>query len=121
MTINQRIDTLIKELNITQTAFAKSVNVTQAYISKVIRTGNPSDLFINTVCMVHNISEEWLRYGKGNMYLPVTEEERYSKNIAKLQRADDETIMRWVNAIAETNPAALAEVESFMKRLLNIE
>lgn len=121
MTINQRIQEVIDSLGITKTAFATSINVSQQYISKIVRTGNPSDLFINTVCMVHNISEEWLRYGKGNMYLPVTEEERYSKNIAKLQRADDETIMRWVNAIAETNPAALAEVESFMKRLLNIE
>lgn len=121
MTINQRIQEIIDYLGMTKTAFATSINVSQQYISKIVRTGNPSDLFINSVCMVHNINEDWLRYGKGNMHLPSTEEERYAKNVARLQRADDETIMRWVNAIAETNPDALVEIESFMKKLLNIE
>lgn len=121
MTINQRIEQIVNDSKMTKTAFAKSVNVSQQYISKIIRTGNPSDLFINTVCEKHNISEEWLRYGKGMMRPPVTEEDRFSKNIAKLQRTDDETIMRWVNMIAETNPEALKEIESFMKKALGIE
>ena len=52
---------------------------------------------------------------------PISGEERYSINIAKLQRTDDETIIRWVNAIAETKPEILKEIESFMKKILNIE
>lgn len=121
MTINQRIEQIINDLGLTKTAFAKTVNVSQAYISKIVRTGSPSDLFINNICMVHNINEEWLRYGKGEMRPPVTAEDRFSKNIAKLQRTDDETIMQWVNAIAETNPEALKEIEEFMKKLLNLK
>lgn len=121
LTINQRIEKVIEELGVTKTAFAKSVNVSQQYISKIIRTGNPSDLFISNVCMIHNISEEWLRYGKGDIHPTLSKEDRYSQNIAKLQRADDETIMHWVNAIAETSPDALKEIELFMKKLLNIE
>ena len=48
---------------------------------------------------------------------PISDEEQYSINIAKLQRTDNETIIRWVNAIAETKPELLKEIESFMKKI----
>ncbi len=38
---------------------------------------------------------------------------RYFSNVRKLQRADDETIMHWVNAIAETYPNVLKQIEEF--------
>ena len=50
-----------------------------------------------------------------------TPDDRYAINVAKLQRTDDETIIRWVNAIAETSPDALREIEGFMKRLLGLD
>lgn len=55
------------------------------------------------------------------MHPPVTEENRFLKNIAKLKRTDDETIMRWINMIAETNPKTLKEIETFMKKFLGVE
>ena len=55
------------------------------------------------------------------MTIETTQEERFATNIAKLQRTDDETIIKWVDAIAETSPEALKQVEMFMKRLLGIE
>ena len=51
------------------------------------------------------------------MKLEDREDNRYLSNVGKLQRADDETIMRWVNAIAETDPKVLKAVEEFMKKL----
>lgn len=47
--------------------------------------------------MKHGISEEWLRTGNGDMYSPISQDERYAIHVGKLQHADDDTIIRWVN------------------------
>lgn len=66
-TINDRIAIVIENTQKTKTAFAESLNVSQQYISKLIRKGNPSDLLISNICEKYRIDEEWLRTGKGNM------------------------------------------------------
>lgn len=66
-TINDRIRILLDESGKTRTAFAESLKVSQQYISKLIRTGNPSDLLISDICEKYNINEHWLRTGEGKM------------------------------------------------------
>lgn len=106
-----------------QTAIAKKTNVTSAYIWKILNNDSvrPRDLFIDSVCREYNINEKWLRTGEGEMQATISQDERFAINVGKLQRTDDETIIRWVNMIAETNPEVLKDIESFMKKLLNIE
>lgn len=105
-----------------QNDFAQEIKLTQGHVSDIenLRKG-VSERIVEIICLKFGINEEWLRTGKGDMKNPISGEERYSINIAKLQRTDDETIIRWVNAIAETKPEILKEIESFMKKILNIE
>lgn len=68
-TINDRLGFLIEDhLKMTKTAFAKSLKVSQQYISKLIKTGNPSDILIDDICEKYNVNEEWLRTGEGEMF-----------------------------------------------------
>ncbi len=121
-TIGQRIR-IIRNSSVekSQKNFGAKIGLKPNSISD-IETGKntPTDQTIKAICREFGINEEWLRTGKGKMNIEDSEE-IYSINIAKLQRTDNETIIRWVNAIAETNPELLKEIETFMKKILNIE
>lgn len=67
--INQRMKLIVEDSGLSKTAFAKKVNVSQQYISKIVSTGEPSELFKTSVCREFNINKEWLESGKGDMYI----------------------------------------------------
>jgi len=66
--INERIRKIRLSLNLTQEAFAKSLGINRAHISR-IETGkvNPSSTLIKLIISEFKISEEWLLSGNGNM------------------------------------------------------
>ena len=117
-----RFKEIRKELGMKQNDFAQEIKLTQGHVSDIenLRKG-VSERIIEIICLKFGINEEWFRTGKGAMKNPISDEEQYSINIAKLQRTDNETIISWVNASAETKPELLKEIESFMKKILNIE
>lgn len=120
--MNNRIVQLRKSRDWTQDKFADEMGISKNYVS-LIENGKkvPSDRLISDICREFMVNEEWFRTGEGEPTIESRQEERYAVNIGKLQRADDETIIRWVNAIAETNPEVLIEIEKFMKKILGIE
>lgn len=71
-----RIAEVRKAVNMNQVDFAASLNLTKNYIS-LIENGNrvPSDRTIKDICDKFHISEDWLRYGEGEMFLKRTREE----------------------------------------------
>lgn len=70
-TIGERIDFLIKEKEKNRSRFAERVGVSPAYITMLIGGKNePSDLVITSICREYRVSEEWLRHGTGEMFIP---------------------------------------------------
>lgn len=118
--MKDRIRQIRTDNKLSMEEFSRRIGVTRSSISK-IESGenNPSEQTIILICREFGINEEWLRTGKGRK--EVLQEERFAVNIGKLQRADNETIMRWVNAIAETSPETLVEIEKFMRKILEID
>lgn len=109
-------------LKMKQGDFAKEIKTTQGHVSDIEnKRKNVSDRVIEIICLKYGVSEKWLRTGEGEMKIEDCKDNRYLSNVGKLQRADDETIMRWVNAIAETDPKVLKQIEEFMKKLLEIQ
>lgn len=121
MIIGERIKEIRESLGQNQRDFAKTIDISQPALA-MLENGQRevNNRHISLICLKHGISEKWLKTGEGEMNAANCQEERYSINVAKLQRTDDETIIRWVNAIAETNPDVLKEIEGFMKKLLGI-
>lgn len=68
-TMQERIALLIEESGMTKTAFAQKLNITQPYVSKLLKTGSPSDRLIEDICEKFEISEEWLRNGTEPMHI----------------------------------------------------
>lgn len=109
-------------LNLKQGDFANEIKLTQGHVSDIEnKRKGVSDRVIEIICLKYGICEEWLRYGTGEMKVCLAGEDRFARNVGKIQRTDNETIIRWVNAIAETNPEVLQDIEAFMKKALGIE
>lgn len=120
--ICKRFKDIRTHLGMKQGDFASAIKTTQGHVSD-IENGRKgvSDRVIEIICLKFNINENWFRTGNGNMYTQLNFDDRYASNVGKLQRTNDETIIHWVNAIAETSPEKLKDIEEFMKRILNIE
>ena len=74
MTLGERIKKLRKELDLTQQKLADRLGVKHNTIA-LIESGkrNTSDQLLFSVCREFNVSEEWLRNGDGEMFVPKPE------------------------------------------------
>lgn len=121
-TINERISNLLSTLQITKTAFAEKLKVSQQYISKLTKTGLPSDLLIDDICEKYNVSEEWLRYGTGEMFRVIPEEDETAAIVSNLLEEDNafydiiKGIMKTFDELDSTSQDTLI---SFSEQLLH--
>lgn len=120
--MKDRIKKVRKDSGLTQKEFAERLGIKQNTVAsyEMGRIG-VSDSVRISICREFGINEQWLREGTGEMKIENFQEERYASNVAKLQRTDDETIIRWANAIAETSPEVLKQIEEFMKKILGLD
>lgn len=83
-TINERIGIVLERSGKTKTAFGESLNVSQQYISKLVRTGNPSELLIDDICEKYHVRKEWLLHGTGDPDQPLDRQDEIAKLTADL-------------------------------------
>lgn len=69
--IGERIKELRKALRMTQTAFADRIGIRQNSVALLEMGRNtPSDQTVAFICREFRVSEEWLRNGTGEMFVP---------------------------------------------------
>ena len=123
--MNERIKALRKRLGLTQQAFADRLKIARGNIGAYeVGKNAPSDAVISLICKEFNVNEIWLRTGEGgddNMFTKVNEEDRFSINLGKLSRTENQMERNMLNAIAEADPEKLKHIEEFMKACLGIE
>ena len=93
-TIGMRMMQAIDALGINKSEFARKINVTPAYISKLSKRleSVPSDRTIADICREFGVSETWLRTGEGEMFLPVDADEELAQVLAEIKLSDDQLI-----------------------------
>lgn len=70
--MNERLKKLRKALDLTQQKFADKIGVKQNTVAQYEMGRNiPIDSVINLICKEFDVNEEWLRTGKGDMFLPL--------------------------------------------------
>lgn len=123
--MNERIKALRKRLGLTQQAFADRLKIARGNIGAYeVGKNAPSDAVISLICKEFNVNGIWLRTGEGgddNMFTKVNEEDRFSINLGKLSRTENQMARNMLNAIAEADPEKLKHIEEFMKACLGIE
>ena len=82
--IGERIGELIESLGMKKVRFAERLKIDQSYVTQLTSgKRKPSDRTISDMCREFNVREEWLRNGRGEMFLDFTEDE-FSKAAATL-------------------------------------
>lgn len=97
--INDRIAWCVKDSELTKTAFAEKINVSQSFISRLVSGEKvPSDRTIADICREFNISELWLRTGEGEPHIQKDEDEEFLEVMERIHMSDDDLIKRIIKA-----------------------
>lgn len=123
--LKDRIKKIRKYFGLTQEEFAKRLGTVQNTITGY-ETGrrNPSGSAQSLICKEFGVNEVWFRTGEGgdaNMFTNVSEDDRFSLNLAKLSLTENQLARNMLNAIAEASPERLKHIEEFMRACLGIE
>ena len=121
-TINERIANLLDTLQITKTAFAEKLKVSQQYISKLTKTGLPSDLLIDDICEKYNVNEDWLRSGTGEMFRTIPAEDETAaivSNLLEEENAFYDIIKGIMKTFDQLDPTSQDALISFSEQLLH--
>lgn len=102
MTQGERLRELRKSLNLTLEKFGKSLGVGKTAISKIENDErNLTDQMILSICREYNVSEEWLRSGTGEMFVPLKRNQVITDFAGDLIREDDTFRKRLIEALAK--------------------
>ena len=67
--ISERFKQLRDELGKSQTEFGAGIGVSRSVINNIERgVTEPSDVFLNHLCVVYNVNREWLETGEGELF-----------------------------------------------------
>lgn len=67
--ISERFKQLRNELGKSQTEFGAGIGVSRSVINNIERgVTEPSDVFLNHLCVVYNVNREWLETGEGELF-----------------------------------------------------
>lgn len=91
--ISTRLTKLLDSLNITKTAFAKEIGLSQPFVSNLCAGATkPSDRTIADICRVFRVSEQWLRTGEGPMYVEQSRAEKIAAFLSDVMADTPESI-----------------------------
>lgn len=123
--MNERIKRLRSKLEMTQQEFADRLGIKRGTLANYeIGRNEPIDAVISLICKEFNVNEAWLRTGEGgddNIFSKINEDDRYSINLGKLSKTENQMAKNMLNAIAEASPEKLKHIEEFMKECLGIK
>lgn len=122
-TINERFLALTTELQkkhgLTKTAIAIELDVSQQYISKLTKTGAPSDLFVSALCGKFNVNREWLENGSGEMFVTLSRDEIITDFMTDLLKEEEPSFRkRFIEVFAALDPSDWEELEKIAMKII---
>ena len=95
-TIAQRIIQVVDSLGENKSGFARKINVTPAYISKLDKKPEtiPSDRTISDICREFKVSEHWLRTGEGEMFVHLSRDEEIAEFMGDVLSGESDNFKR---------------------------
>ena len=119
--MGERIKELRKSLKMTQQEFADRLNIQRGSIASY-ETGriSPSNATISLICKELNVSEDWLRNGEGDMFIPITRDEEIASFIGSVQADVDDTFKkRFISALAKLSTEEWRAIEHLMENMVS--
>ncbi len=119
MKINDRIKLVRKHLGLTQKDFGEQIAVAQSYLTNIENEIRPvTDKIIKLVCLNFSVNEEWLRTGKGEMFI---EQDTFSLDSYAKQKNLSGLEKKIVKAYMSLSPETRENLLETFKRVLQEE
>ena len=122
--ISERFKQLRGELGKSQTEFGAGIGVSRSVINNIERgVTEPSDVFLNHICVIYNVNREWLETGEGEMF---DKSEQLDETAKLIESISDSPAMRSLLAtwaqLSDENKAvfkrfAAAYVQDYNRRI----
>lgn len=88
--LNERVKELRKFLGLTLKIFGKRLGVSEGAVSNIEKGNrNVTEQMIKSICREFGVSEEWLRTGEGEMFVPVTADDEFAMIVGEIMISDD--------------------------------
>ena len=107
----------------TQQEFADRIGTKRNIIAKYETDTNvPSAAVISLICKEFNVNEEWLREGKGEMFIKMTRDEEIATFIGKTLHSEEDSFKkRLISALSALNESDWETLEKLALSLVDKE
>lgn len=118
--MNDRIKELRKAMNLSQEKFGELLGITKSGVSD-IESGRRKVTDQHVIMLANNgVSEEWLRTGKGSMFVPKSKDEEISEMLADIQKSGEDLFRhRLVSALARLDDDGWNKLEELIDMISN--
>lgn len=98
MDIAARLQRILKEQNLTSTAFASSIFVTKSFVSQLLHgKANLSEKTAFIICEKYNYNIKWLLYGQEPVYnSPAADTQTLLNRIVKMSKSEQKLIAEFI-------------------------
>lgn len=126
MTVNERIKVLrtCDTISLTLEKFGERVGVKKSALS-LIESGknNVTDQMFKSICREFDVSEEWLRYGTGDMFIIPEDEDAVIVETLLTEKEDIiyQTILSITKAYKKLSPESKAVLQDLVRETIEIE
>lgn len=123
MTIGERIKTLRKELGLTLEKFANPIGIHRGSLSAIENDkSGMSNRTLLAICREYGVSERWLRDGEGEMFVPVTRNEKIARFAGELMKDETPEFRRQlVEILADLDDDGWEALACFAEKLAGLK
>lgn len=115
--MKDRIKEIRNSRKLTQQAFADKLQIPRNNIAGY-ETGkrSPSDAVVSLICREFNVNEEWLRFGKGEMFMELDREQEIAEMVSVLFKEESDSFkFRFIKALCNLDDKGWDVLEALVK------
>lgn len=114
--MHERLRKLRKTLDMTQQEFAEKLGIKRSTMATYESGRNePIDAVISLICREFNVNEEWLRTGKGEMFIQLSRNEEIAEFVGQLMSDEDDSFKkRLISGLAALDENGWKVLEDFL-------
>lgn len=114
--MHERLRKLRKTLDMTQQEFAEKLGIKRSTMATYESGRNePIDAVISLICREFNVNEEWLRTGKGEMFIELSRNEEIAEFVGQLMSDEDDSFKkRLISGLAALDENGWKVLEDFL-------
>jgi transcriptional regulator with XRE-family HTH domain len=117
-TFSDRLKEIRRENNLTQQEFADRIGIKRGTVANYeLGRNEPLDAVISLICKEFGVSEDWLRYGEGEMFTAMDRDEEIAAMVAKVISGNNDFQKALVRIISSCTEKELEVLERKFREL----